>query len=1708
MKLRMRICAALLAITLLCTSFGTLALEGDDYSSSEQQLILSVQTAMQQSAAYMLNPVGSYYPENGLSFGTLQGDWAAFALGRSGLAIPYDIWQKYADNSSAAIVRAIEKVRAEHSNITTLPLLHYRKRTENMRAIIGYTSLGFNVHNVSGYDITRALGNYTDIVWQGINATMFTLIALDTLDYDMPQLTGEEMNQGVHGTAVQATREMLVARLMSQELPGGGWMLDTGFEIEDGGNAGSFTPSTDRADPDITAMTIQALARYRNATVTVNGSEKRVGDAIERGLNVLSALQRSAGDFDSWGTANVESTAQVLMALMAMGIDPLKDERFITPSGNTLINGILRYHVAGSGFRHVIDGSVNAIATDQAMYALVAYDRFLKGKNYIYNMSDNAEAHAISIDALEHGTLSAADGASQGQRVAVYASPDDGYTLSDVKAYLYQSEIDFDNGAMRVSWELTPTYQQAAISGDGLSASFIMPNVPVLIRAEFGEGGQTGESYGFIQTSVNGSVRVSKESAKEGEKVLISPKPLEGYEYAQGTLSAKGPDGESLTLTRNNSGGWEFTMPNGSVTLYAEFNEVETIGHVTVSIEKFTLGQGYVIEPVQAELYKNDSVANVITRLLTEHGMEYTLGSGASVEKDFYLAAITDGSDPNKPINPPQYIVDAINKEGGKLEYTRSGVSLGEHDYAQKSGWMYSVNGAYPNYAASDFRTASGINPLKDGDVIRWQFTLWGYGLDIGGGLDGDESSGPFEQSYVNIADRTAATSSLADAKSNYPSWIAANEGIYYAALNTMANLTVSESALNDAIAPIRAMLAANKDEFRIILPNNAAANGHRISAISRAAAGDDITVTVIPADGYELCSSSLKANGVKISGEGNTYSFVMPAADVAITAGFCKSGTGAAAVKGDANGDGSVNIADVVLICRCIMGEAQLDADAIELCDMNEDGGINVTDAVLICMKIVEAVPPGEGGTPQPENPNPPKDEPDDNELSGMRVYLGSAAPANALLRNGTDSEAEYPTGNVFERNKYNYDLGTVGDIVKQLRFKLNIADGAKATLHYTDLNGNAATKDATNSSVNAAWIECIKPGKNTVKVVITPPAGSTLGEKTYTLNLNCRPSLSALTITADGIDVYLNPAFNSKTYVYGADISASAETVHIEAKPVRSGCNITFNGQTDSAVDIKDTDTVIIRVEKDGIYSEYAVKLNKKAAYTAKFKTYPVDAAVRLKDDKNGVLVPNAEGIYENLLPGTEYTWFVTRNGYVTKTGKLNNPAQLTDGALSVMLSAAPASDLPNYSGEWPTFRNSPNNNAVTNAATPNSTAAAALKWAKKYGTSEMAGAVNIPIIVNDHIYIARNNDILCLSKSTGEVAVSGKLAARLGGSGTNPMTYAEGMLFVQLSGGRIQALRADTLQSLWITEVFGDQPVSPITYHNGYIYTGTWTSETGIQSFACFSVTDEDIANGFETKYATWLVPHAGGFYWAGAYVNDVCAVFGSDDGTNDSSSPTAVLYSVNSVTGSIIDTVNNVNGDIRSTVVYDSGRVYFTTKGGYLYSVGLNANGTFDHSSVKSIRIGSMSTGTPVIYKGRLYVGCSGNGYDWNSDSGSGIAVVNVSGGKLDMIYKAPTPGYPQAGPLLCTAFEAATGKVYVYTTYNNNPGGIYIIEDSAGQTKPSINNGELYIPEKGYRQYCISTICTDSEGTLYYKNDSGALIAVKNIDSNAPAPPSA
>ena len=187
--------------------------------------------------------------------------------------------------------------------------------------------------------------------------------------------------------------------------------------------------------------------------------------------------------------------------------------------------------------------------------------------------------------------------------------------------------------------------------------------------------------------------------------------------------------------------------------------------------------------------------------------------------------------------------------------------------------------------------------------------------------------------------------------------------------------------------------------------------------------------------------------------------------------------------------------------------------------------------------------------------------------------------------------------------------------------------------------------------------------------------------------------------------------------------------------------------------------------------------------------------------------------------------------------------------------------------------------------------------------------------------------------------------------------------------------------------------------------------------------------------------------------------------------------------------------DVIGDQRSTIAYDkeTDRLYFTTKGGYLYSLKLKSDGTFDKDTLKSVQPGSMSTSTPVVYNGRIYIGVTSGS---NFSGTYSISVIDAA--TMTEIYKAPLKGYPQCSVLLSTAYEKEDGSVYLYATYNKNPGGITLIRDKKGQTTPDVE--EIFTPEKARQQYCITSIICDENGTLYYKNDSACVMAVASSEA--------
>ncbi|WP_125153168.1 prenyltransferase/squalene oxidase repeat-containing protein [Clostridium rectalis] len=227
--------------------------------------------------------------------------------------------------------------------------------TEFERITLGVLAAGGDPTNVNGSGINLIEKIYNaDLSSQGINALVFGLIALDSKNYEIP--SNAKWNRG----------NLIDAILNAQCSKTGGWAF-----------------FGDNADPDMTGMAMTALAPYNNEDYP------NVQKAIEDAIDILKDMQikegENEGGFESWGTVNSESCAQVIMGLCANKINPT-EERFTGKSGKNVVDALLSFQVKEGGFSHIKGqfGGVNGMATEQALYALDQFIYHLDGKGSIY----------------------------------------------------------------------------------------------------------------------------------------------------------------------------------------------------------------------------------------------------------------------------------------------------------------------------------------------------------------------------------------------------------------------------------------------------------------------------------------------------------------------------------------------------------------------------------------------------------------------------------------------------------------------------------------------------------------------------------------------------------------------------------------------------------------------------------------------------------------------------------------------------------------------------------------------------------------------------------------------------------------------------------------------------------------------------------------------------------------------------------------------------------------------------------------------------------------------------------------------------------------------------------------------------------------------------------------------------------------------------
>ena len=317
---------------------------------------------------------------------TIENDWDVFSVVRSDYPVPDEYIQRYITNAKNVI--------AEQQGI-----LHERKYTEYSRVILALTAVGENPVDIEGYNLFTPLADYEKTISQGINGAIFALLAIDSNHYDIPE------------------KNMYLDYILSHQNPDGGFSLGGGT-----------------SDIDITAMALQALAKYK--------TDERAAGVISKALDYLSANQNENGGFGTADNESSEHTAQVITALCELGTDPANSD-FIK-NGQTLEDSLMSYYIDGGGFCHIHSIPYeNRMSTQQALYALASVKRLRENKTSVYDMTDVNNKITRFSDIQNHQCAQAAEslaahGIISGKSENIF-DPDSGVTRAEFAAMIIRA---------------------------------------------------------------------------------------------------------------------------------------------------------------------------------------------------------------------------------------------------------------------------------------------------------------------------------------------------------------------------------------------------------------------------------------------------------------------------------------------------------------------------------------------------------------------------------------------------------------------------------------------------------------------------------------------------------------------------------------------------------------------------------------------------------------------------------------------------------------------------------------------------------------------------------------------------------------------------------------------------------------------------------------------------------------------------------------------------------------------------------------------------------------------------------------------------------------------------------------------------------------------------------------------------------------------
>lgn len=200
--------------------------------------------------------------------------------------------------------------------------------------------------------------------------------------------------------------------------------------------------------------------------------------------------------------------------------------------------------------------------------------------------------------------------------------------------------------------------------------------------------------------------------------------------------------------------------------------QTEEQSYVYFIAEKSVLGQGLTVEPVKVPVNEGDKGIDIVKKAAE---IEYS-DTG-------YGPYITAFKDTDTGAEVPKVIKDACTSWGTRA---KDGY-LSAYDYTSESGWSYFINDEYASVGIGDYVPVNG-------DVIRFSFTVYGYGADLGV----DNSSGGGAAALVTPESKAELTRLAADCENK-------ESEEYKNAVAVLGNLTATKDDVAKAVDGLKA---------------------------------------------------------------------------------------------------------------------------------------------------------------------------------------------------------------------------------------------------------------------------------------------------------------------------------------------------------------------------------------------------------------------------------------------------------------------------------------------------------------------------------------------------------------------------------------------------------------------------------------------------------------------------------------------------------------------------------------------------------------------------------------------------------------------------------------------------------------------------------------------------------------------------------------